>query len=81
MLHTPKKFLKNLKSKSFRKLVVFFNKTLQKVLNFAFFNDDGLVAAVVAVMSVTLRNNRWVEGKNKAFPNIWKPADIEKAVR
>ena len=39
------------------------------------------MVAVVAVMSVTLKNNRWAGGKNKAFPTIWNPAEIEKAVR
>ena len=40
-----------------------------------------VMVAVVTVMSVILKNNRWAEVKNKAFPTIWKPAEIEKAVR
>ena len=31
---------------------------------------------MVAVVVVMLKNTRWVGGKNKAFPTIWKPAEI-----
>ena len=42
---------------------------------------DALMAAAVAVMSVTIKNNGRAGWKNEALPTIWKPEETEKAAR
>ena len=39
------------------------------------------MAAAVAVMSVTLKNNGRAGWKNEALHTIWKPEETEKAAR